>query len=67
MASFVKSAKGGDKLIYEGFIYVKCGNGKDGKRYWRCETWRLLNVLRGDGGVRNPIEFLTACSHYIHF
>uniref|UniRef100_A0A914LJQ2 FLYWCH-type domain-containing protein n=1 Tax=Meloidogyne incognita TaxID=6306 RepID=A0A914LJQ2_MELIC len=40
MASFVKSAKGGDKLIYEGFIYVKCGNGKDGKRYWRCETWR---------------------------
>ena len=40
MASFVKSAKGGDKLIYEGFIYVKCGNGKDGKRYWRRETWR---------------------------
>lgn len=28
---------------------------------------RLLNVLRGGGGLRNPIEFLTACSHYIRF
>lgn len=38
MASFVKSAKGGDKLIYECYIYLKCGNGKEGKRYWRCEN-----------------------------
>uniref|UniRef100_A0A914LPC8 FLYWCH-type domain-containing protein n=1 Tax=Meloidogyne incognita TaxID=6306 RepID=A0A914LPC8_MELIC len=30
---------GGEKLIYGGFIYTKCKDGKD-KRYWRCENWR---------------------------
>nr|CAD2136316.1 unnamed protein product [Meloidogyne enterolobii] len=40
MASFVKSNKNGEKLIYDGFIYVKCKNGPDNKRYWRCEFWR---------------------------
>ncbi|KAL7080362.1 hypothetical protein ACQ4LE_000891 [Meloidogyne hapla] len=40
MASFVKSNKNQEKLVYEGFVYVKCKNGKDGKRYWRCEYWR---------------------------
>uniref|UniRef100_A0A1I8BZL5 ERAP1_C domain-containing protein n=1 Tax=Meloidogyne hapla TaxID=6305 RepID=A0A1I8BZL5_MELHA len=32
---------------------------------YRLANERLLNVLRG--GVRDPIEFLTACSHYIRF
>ncbi|CAK5087732.1 unnamed protein product [Meloidogyne enterolobii] len=30
---------GGEKLIYGGFIYTKCKDGKD-KRYWRCENWK---------------------------
>ena len=40
MASFLKSKRNQEKLIYEGFIYTKCKNGEDGKRYWRCENWR---------------------------
>ncbi|KAL7070532.1 hypothetical protein ACQ4LE_010643 [Meloidogyne hapla] len=40
MASFVKSNKNGEKLVFDGFIYVKCKNGPDNKRYWRCEYWR---------------------------
>ena len=40
MASFVKSTKNADKLVFEGFIYVKYKNGAANKRYWRCEYWR---------------------------
>lgn len=40
MASFVKAKKGGEKLVYEGFIYMLRRNGKENKRYWRCELWR---------------------------
>ena len=38
MASFLKSKRNQEKLIYEGFIYVKSKNGEDGKRYWCCEN-----------------------------
>ncbi|KAF7637780.1 MULE domain-containing protein [Meloidogyne graminicola] len=39
MASFVKSKKGAEKLVFEGFIYVKC-RSVESTRYWRCEFWR---------------------------
>lgn len=34
---------------------------------YRRDNQNLLNVLRGVGGPRDPIEFLTACSHFINF
>ena len=39
MASFVKSNKDRNKLVYEGFIYVNYKT-KANKRLWRCEFWR---------------------------
>ena len=38
MASFLKSKRNQEKLIYEGFIYVKSKNGEDGKGYRCCEN-----------------------------
>ncbi|CAK5065643.1 unnamed protein product [Meloidogyne enterolobii] len=34
---------------------------------YRRDNQNLLNVLRGVGGPRDPIEFLTACSNFINF
>lgn len=39
MAAFIKSERNKDKLVFEGFIYLKSRNGEAGKRYWRCENW----------------------------
>ncbi|CAK5092042.1 unnamed protein product [Meloidogyne enterolobii] len=40
MASFIKSNKGREKLIYGEYIYTKYKDGKENKRHWRCELWR---------------------------
>lgn len=42
MASFINSQRGGQKLIYQGFIYTKNKfNAANGKTYWRCELYDI--------------------------
>lgn len=60
MATFVNSQRGGQKLIYQGFIYTKNCNGHnaDGTTYWRCELYRTQHchgcaILNDNGNVVN--------------
>ena len=39
-AEFVKSSKGGEKLICQGFIYRHKHNLKSGAKYWECDKHR---------------------------
>ena len=36
-AEFVKSVRGGDKLVCEGFVYRKKDNLKEGAKFWECD------------------------------
>ncbi|KAF7634967.1 hypothetical protein Mgra_00005566 [Meloidogyne graminicola] len=60
-----------DEQVRSDVIAMKVMSGEDmplfSKPQYRRANERLLNVLRGHGGIRDPIEFLTACSHYIRF
>ena len=46
MESFIKTRQNGDKLIHEGFMYVKARNGAGNKRYWKCDLFSS-NKCRG--------------------
>ena len=37
MASFIKTQRNKEKLIYEGFVYLKSYDLAENKRYWKCE------------------------------
>lgn len=57
LLTFVKSSRGGEKAVYEGYIYTK-EKEKNGKRYWRCEL-RSCNARMhstGDVVVKLPTE-----------
>lgn len=41
MATFVRSQRGAEKLIYEGYIYTKSKDGAQNKRHWRCDLWNI--------------------------
>ncbi|KAL7070009.1 hypothetical protein ACQ4LE_010923 [Meloidogyne hapla] len=59
MASFINN-----KLVYEGYIYVKCKNGKDGKLYWRCENWRSGKC--GGTSMTDKNEVVTVGNQHNH-
>ncbi|KAK0416634.1 hypothetical protein QR680_012601 [Steinernema hermaphroditum] len=46
MASFIASQRGGEKLLYAGYIYSK-HRTKDDKISWRCERFPKPNFCRG--------------------
>nr|CAD2181275.1 unnamed protein product [Meloidogyne enterolobii] len=50
-------------------IAVKIVSGEEIRTFSRPEYKRtndlLLDILKGVGGPRDPIEYLTACSYYI--
>lgn len=37
MATFITNQKGGQKLIYDGFMYTKDRIGAKGQIYWKCD------------------------------
>ena len=46
MAEFVETSRGGKILHYEGYIYLKIRDGKDGFVFWRCQQHRNGCVAR---------------------
>nr|CAD2203838.1 unnamed protein product [Meloidogyne enterolobii] len=59
-----------DEQVRVDAISVKILSGEEiplfSKQQYQRANERLLNVLRGQAMI-NPIEYLTACSHYIQF
>nr|CAD2168368.1 unnamed protein product [Meloidogyne enterolobii] len=59
-----------DEQVRVDAISVKILSGEEiplfSKPQYKRANERLLNVLR-DQSMRNPIEYLTACSHFIQF
>ena len=37
MAGFIQTSRGGKALHYEGYMYLKIREGKEGNIFWRCQ------------------------------
>ncbi|KAL7074726.1 hypothetical protein ACQ4LE_005821 [Meloidogyne hapla] len=67
MAAFIRSQRGAEKLIYEGFSYTKSKDGAQNKRHWRCDLWNLRKGKCPATAITNSNnEVIVGINHHNH-